>query len=379
VGKITLALTGATVKSQTITVNMTVSSSKPTISSIWPATLPLNGAASTITLRGTNFYSASVVKVQGVTTPLATTYDKTDSTVLWAVVPTSLLTTATTLKVLVSNPAPGGDSATADLKVGDIPKIDAVVNAASYSPGTVTAPDIATVSPGELVTIFGSNIGPTTPASMTVTGGFVDTTLSNVSVTVDGKDAPMIYVSQNQVTIQVPYEVAAGSAKQVILTNGTQGPANAQVTIATEAPGLFTADGSGIGQAAALNYNATTKQFTFNSSSNLAKIGDTVILYLTGEGNYDTTPPLMGGTTDTGYVITTLPATPPQSTPTVMIGGVDATASIAYAGPVQSSVTGLLQINVKIPTGSSTGNAVPVSVTIGGSSTQANVTLAVHP
>jgi uncharacterized protein (TIGR03437 family) len=214
---------------------------------------------------------------------------------------------------------------------------------------------------------------------MTVTGGFVDTTLSNVSVTVDGKDAPMIYVSQNQVTIQVPYEVAAGSAKQVILTNGTQGPANAQVTIATEAPGLFTADGSGIGQAAALNYNATTKQFTFNSSSNLAKIGDTVILYLTGEGNYDTTPPLMGGTTDTGYVITTLPATPPQSTPTVMIGGVDATASIAYAGPVQSSVTGLLQINVKIPTGSSTGNAVPVSLTIGGSSTQANVTLAVHP
>ncbi len=380
VGKITLALTGATVKAQTITVNLTVSSSKPTIASIWPGTHPVNGPASTITLRGTNFYSASVVKVQGVATALATTYDKTDSTVLWAVVPASLLTASATLKVLVSNPAPGGDSATADLKVGDIPKINAVVNAASYSPGTVTPPDTGTVSPGELVTIFGSNIGPTTPASMTVTGGFVDTTLSNVSVTVDGKDAPMIYVSDSQVTIQVPYEVAVGAAKQVILTNGVQGPANTQVTIAAAAPGFFTADGSGVGQAAALNYNATTKQFSFNSGSNLAKIGDTVVLYLTGEGSYDVAP-LMGGATDTGYVITTLPTPTPQLSPlpTVTIGGVDASAGVAYAGPMPGSITGLLQINVKIPVGSATGAAVPVAASISGVSTQSNITLAIHP
>ena len=40
---------------------------------------------------------------------------------------------------------------------------------------------------------------------------------------------------------------------------------------------------------------------------------------------------------------------------------------------------GLLQLNVTIPAGSTTGTAVPVTVTIGGNATQANVTLAIHP
>jgi uncharacterized protein (TIGR03437 family) len=43
---------------------------------------------------------------------------------------------------------------------------------------------------------------------------------------------------------------------------------------------------------------------------------------------------------------------------------------------------GVLQINVTVPTGSATGAAVPISVTAGGVSTQANqpnVTLSIHP
>jgi uncharacterized protein (TIGR03437 family) len=306
--------------------------------------LPVNGAAQTLTIYGTNFYSATVAKLLGVATTLATTPDKESSTFLTAVIPASLLTAPTTLRVLVSNPAPGGDSvATVNVMVANAAAIGAVVNAASYAPGSVSAPDIGMVSRGELVTIFGTNLGPPSPAPMSITaGGFVDTTsTSGVSVTVDSRPAPLIYVSENQISIQIPYEAVVGPSNVVSVTNGFNPPVTATVTVAATAPGLFTADGSGTGQAAALNYNAVTKLYTLNSSTNLAKIGDTVILYLTGEGVFDSAP-LLGGGSDTGFVIPPGLASTPQVNPlpTVMIGGIDASAGVAYAGPIVSSIIG---------------------------------------
>jgi uncharacterized protein (TIGR03437 family) len=46
---------------------------------------------------------------------------------------------------------------------------------------------------------------------------------------------------------------------------------------------------------------------------------------------------------------------------------------------VPGSILGVLQINVVVPLGSSTGLAVPVTVTIGGVMAQTNVTLNIHP
>jgi len=385
VGKITVVTSGSatTAKSQAITVDLTVSSLTPTITSVWPATLPVNGVAQTITIQGTNFYSATVAKVQGIATPLATTIFKDSSTVLQAVVPATFLTAPATLQVLVSNPAPGGDStSTVSVSVANTPVIAAIVNASSYATGTVTAPDLGTVSPGELVTVFGTNIGPVTPAPMALTGSFVNTTLGGVSVAVDGKAAPLIYASQNQLSLQIPYEVAVGSGKVVTVTNGANPPATATITVAATAPGLFTADGSGDGGAAALNYNSTTKLYSLNTATNLARIGDLVILYLTGEGIYDQAP-LLGGASDTGYVLLAPPAILPQLNPgpTVKIGGqvCDVTAAGFYAGPIPGSIMGLLQINVVVPAGSITGAAVPVTVTINGNQSQAGVTLGIHP
>jgi uncharacterized protein (TIGR03437 family) len=373
-GKITLALSGASLKSQTITVNVTVNSSAPTITSVWPNKLPLNGAAQTITIIGTNFYSASVAKVQGVATPLATTVFKDSSTLLEAVVPASLLTSAATLNVLVSNPAPGGDSAsTVPVTVGNAPSILGIVNAASFAAGPV--------SPGEIVTIFGSNIGPNNPAQMTITNGFVDQTLGGASVTVDAKPAPMVYVSQNQISIQIPYEVSLGANKAVVITNGVN-TANSTVTTAATAPGIFTANGSGAGQAAALTCNIATNVCALNSGTNLAKIGDIVVLYLTGEGIYNT-PPLSGGASDDGYIVPNGISPLPQMNPapTVTIGGqaADVTNLNFYAGPIPGSMLGLLQINAVVPVGASTGTTVPVVVSIGGNASQAGVTLAIHP
>jgi uncharacterized protein (TIGR03437 family) len=383
VGKITVATSGSatTAKSQSITVNLTVSTVPPTIVSIWPSTLPVNGPAQTITITGTNFYPTTVAKVKGVATALVTTTFKDSNSILQAVIPASLLLTAATLKVLVTNPAPGGDSATFDVTVGNTPTVTAMVNAASYSTGLVAGTDIATVSPGELATVFGNNIGPTTPATMSITAGVVDTSLSGVAVTVDGKAAPIIYASQNQLSIQVPYEVSLGINKTMKVTNGAAGSATATVTIAATAPGIFTADGSGAGGAAALNYSTSTKLYTLNTSTNLAKIGDVVILYLTGEGIYDAAP-LLGGISDTGFIVPlTVKTLPVVTAPVVKIGGqaADVTDVRFYAGPLPGSIMGLLQINVVIPAAAATGTNVPVLVTLGGVTSQAGVTIAIHP
>jgi uncharacterized protein (TIGR03437 family) len=201
---------------------------------------------------------------------------------------------------------------------------------------------------------------------------------------VDGKPAPIIYASSGQINIQIPYEASTGASKVVSLTNGAAPPVTTNILIAATAPGLFilTPDPAnpGGGQAAVLNYSTATQQYSLNSGSNPAKIGDTILLFLTGEGAY-LPAPAAPQTTNTGWIVTapTPPASLPQINPlpTVTIGG--SLASVKYAGPVVGSITGLMQINVVVPAASNTGAAVPLSVSIGGNATQSATTIAVHP
>lgn len=368
---ITVVASGASVtaKSQNILVSVLVQSTTPTIASIWPPVLPENAGPQTITIRGTSFYAATVVSIQGVPAPLATTV--LSPSALLAVVPSSLLTEGGVLNVTVQNPAPGGSSAADPITVANIPTLYGVFSSASYASGTI--------SPGELVTMFGSNIGPAIPATMSVIAGYASTSLGNVTVTIGGVSAPLLYVSANQVTAQVPYEVGLGAGQPVIVTYGLNPSANTTVTIAAVAPGIYTADGSGAGEAAAVNTGATSGLVTLNSNTNPANIGDTVTLFITGEGNYNLVP--LSGSTNTGYIIPAnlMPLPQISPLPTVHIGGVDASPGVSYAGPIPGSILGVLQINVVVPLGSATGQAVPVTVTIGGVTAQSNVTLNVHP
>jgi uncharacterized protein (TIGR03437 family) len=167
--------------------------------------------------------------------------------------------------------------------------------------------------------------------------------------------------------------VGIGLAKTIVVTNGANPAANGTIDIAATAPGIFTLDGSGSGQAAALNYDAVTTLFSENSGTNPVKVGQTVVLYLTGEGTYTTAiAPL------DGYIIpasiVTMPAL--DAVVAVTIGGQPAT--VGYAGPFIGGVIGVLQLNVVVPSHSA-GSAVPVVVTIGGNPAQSGVTIATKP
>ena len=364
-GKIVVVANGvaAANRTQNITVNLTVNPQTPTITSLWPSTVQANLGAATLTIRGTNFYAGTTVKA-GATVLSAPAPVLISPTQIQAVVPATMLTAAGAVNIIVSNPAPGGDSAPSTLTVSAAPVVQAIMNAASYASGTV--------SPGEIVSLFGTGIGPAAPVFMSsnTTPGFADTAIGALSVTIGGQAAPILYADPDQVTVQVPYSVTPGPNPQAVsVTNATPNPATGTVTIGTLAPGIFSADGSGSGQAAAIVTSGTTGAVTLNSQANPAHAGDAVSVYLTGEGDWLAAP-----VQHTGYIVpATLNPMPQMATlPAVTIGGT--AAAVTYAGPIPGSIIGLLQINATVPAGLTSGN-VPVVVTIGAMTTQANITI----
>jgi len=362
-GKITITATGTTAasKTQLVSVSMLVNSLSPTITSIWPPSVLVNTPAATVTLRGTGFQANSVVMIG--TQSLTTT--AVSSTVLLATVPPVLLSTPGVLNFYVANPAPGGSSPVIAFTVSATPTVQITVNAASAVAGTV--------SPGEIVTMYGQGIGPAASYSMqdADNNGFVDTNVAGYTVLIDSVPSPILYLSQNQVTVQVPYEVTVGLSKTIQISNGIS-LASGVVTIAATAPGIFSLDGSGLGQAAALNFSSTNQTYSLNGSSTPAHVGDTVILYMTGEGDYATAIPIR-----TGLLVPSAFTPMPQMSPlpAVTIGGQQ--AAVTYAGPVVGSLLGILQINATIPAGSATGVAVPMSIAIGTVNSQSGITLVI--
>ena len=373
-GKITLVTSSNGVsKTQTVVVNLTVNPLMPVVSSVWPAQIPVGSPDTEITVRGANYYAATTVTASGSATALKTTV--VGGSALQVIVPAALLAVAGTVNLTVTNPAPGGPAAPVGITVGNVSTITGITNAASSLPGAI--------SPGDIIAIYGQNIGPAAPAQMNIVGGFAQTSVGNVTITIDGQAAPSIYASSSQVNVQVPYTVtqgtaAQGKAKAVVLTSGSATPAQTNVDIVPAVPGIFTLNASGAGPALVLDFNAVNGAFSINSSTNPAAIGSTVVLFLTGEGDYASSV----YSTETGFIV---PLTPPVATgvypqlsplPVVTIGGVAATVN--YAGPIPGCILGLLQLNVVVPVGSSTGNAVPLVVSVGAVQAQANVTMAIH-
>ncbi len=213
--------------------------------------------------------------------------------------------------------------------------ISAVLNGASILSGPV--------SPGEIVVITGSGLGPAELVAATAANGIYSTQLSGTTVRFNAIPAPLIYTSATQVAAEVP-EMFLVSKAQVTVTFEGRTSAPVLIQVAASSPGIFTLDASGKGPAVALNQDGS-----LNTTSNPAKAGDVISLFATGLRQSD--GPL-----------------------TVMIGGE------AAIGPSTKSVSSgvFLQINATIPGDIQTGGAVPVVVAVGNTSSQAGVTIAVR-
>src|ERR1017187_9865236 len=82
-----------------------------------------------------------------------------------------------------------------------------VVNAASYGGGGVSA--------GEIVTIFGSALGPSILAQFSLVNNAIPLQLSGMTVTFDGVPTPVLYTSATAASVVVPYAVAGKSQTTV--------------------------------------------------------------------------------------------------------------------------------------------------------------------
>lgn len=261
------------------------------------------------------------------------------------------------------NTGPAGDC-----NLTGTPTVTGIVNAASFTPAA---------SPNGLVTVFYSGFtGVTTAAAgaSTFFAGRFPTELSCISVEFGGVRAPLTYAGPNQVNAQIPVNTPAGqTTTRLILNPGRPNEIRGTVlngpTVQAYAPALFTLNGQSVAaQSAAFNLIADPAVIP---TGRFARAGDVVILYGTGFGL--TTPVYQSGELPDAPAATSLPVT-------VSLGGITlapAPADVIYAGVSPGSVSGLYQINIRIPANAPAGN-LPVIVRINGQATQDNVTIPVQ-
>jgi uncharacterized protein (TIGR03437 family) len=234
-----------------------------------------------------------------------------------------------------------------------LPTVTSLVNGASFMQGPI--------SPGEVITLMGTDLGPATPATAQIdASGKLATQLGSVQVLVNGFLAPMVYASATQVSAVVPYEIANYTTAYTQVKYLGQSSNAVGLPVSSTAPGIFTQNSSGSGPGA---FNA---DFSLNGASNPVAKGGSVVFFLTGEGQL--TPPGVTGTINGAN-----PAAPVQHA-NVLIDGQG--ANYTYAGGITGVVEGIMQLNVQIPADARSGD-LPVVVTIGGKSSQSGVTVSV--
>ena len=229
-----------------------------------------------------------------------------------------------------------------------------VVNGANFQPA---------IAPNTWVSIKGGNLSGTTRVwdSDDFVSSALPTDIDNVSVTVNGTDAYVEYVSPGQLNVLMPVGLAPGAAQVQTYNFGL---ASAAVTVQVQdvAPAFFLqsdgmhvvathADGSLVGP------TSTT------TGATPAAPGETIVLYGTGFGVTNPAAP-------EGKLITTPLSL--ATLPTITIGGTG--SQVAFAGLIYA---GLYQINVTVPASSASGDA-PVLAMVGSTASLGTSLIAVQ-
>lgn len=272
-----------------------------------------------------------------------------------------------------------------------------IVGVTAVASAALSSAQPDTLAPGEIASLYAYGMG----SKDETTTGYQTTMAQGVSVTFNGIAAPIIALvtESYQLNLIVPSELPTSGTVQVALTTSAGTSANFPVTMSAAVPGIFlTTDPSNPkAQIAAAQFantvwivvpasTATALGIAQNCTASNASPteacgqpaapGDYVVLYVTGLG--EATPngkpggtPLATGTAAPSDGSTLYETT---ATPTVEIGGVSATPLFSGVSP---GFAGLYQINFQIPTGVPQGDAVPITVSMPGSTT-ASATIAIQ-
>ena len=235
-----------------------------------------------------------------------------------------------------------------------------VVNAASFAAGQ-------SVAPGSIVSAFGMSLaGSSAGAERTP----LPTTLGGSTFTFGNVDAALFFVSPGQANMQVPWELEGQRGAQLTATSGGVASTPYDVNLAPVAPGVFTMDQSGSGQAAALITGtgllaAPSSEF---ANARPARLGEFIEVFVTGLGPVSNTPP-------TGAVSPSEPLAVTQFEVTARIGGVEP-VPVRFAGLAPGFI-GLYQVNIQLVGDLPSGSQVELVLFVNG--VQSNtVTIAIE-
>jgi uncharacterized protein (TIGR03437 family) len=213
-----------------------------------------------------------------------------------------------------------------------VPPLACLGNGASFQP--------VAISPGEMVTLFGTGLGPEQGVQPQATlEGPYPTQASGVEVTFDGKPAPLLWVQDGQINTVAPWSLTPGQNTQVCVSYHNANANCLTWAVTQAAAGVFTVDGT---YALAINQDGS-----LNSAKNPAAVGTIVTVWATGLG------PIMPAQADGALVLLPLP----NNVYAISVGASDTVGencllacnwqpfTVEYAGPAPYLVAGATQIN----------------------------------
>ena len=226
------------------------------------------------------------------------------------------------------------------------PVVNAVVNAGSYSRNAAAR---------AIMSLFGTDLAPGTAFAASSP---LPVTLQGTTVTVTGsggvaREAGLFFVSAEQINFLIPAETPTGTARVSVTASGLQSQ-GFEVQIGNVAPGLFSANASGRGVAAAQ---------ALRIQDGGSRIREDVITFDTASSSYQAVPLDLGTEQDQVFLI--LYGTGIRG---VSAGGVSVTiggeaVAVQYAG-LQGDFVGLDQVNLgPLPRSLSGRGEVPVVLT----------------
>ncbi len=241
---------------------------------------------------------------------------------------------------------------------------DPVLNAASFMTGIP-------ITAGELISIFGTNLASQPAQADTIP---ISTNLGKVSVTINGVDAPLLYVSQQQINAEVPWESIpagmTGSVPVVVTANGVSSTAT-MMPVGAFSPGVFTINNHAVAIIATSTTDprygtlAAPPGSIAHLTTNRAHPGDVLEVLATGVGQVN--PPGITGNNSITEKRKTV------ATPVVLIGG--SSAHISFSG-LSPQFVGVYQLNVVVPQ-IDASDTVPLQIQMGGITSPATSTIAV--
>ncbi len=188
------------------------------------------------------------------------------------------------------------------------------------------------VAPGELITLFGANIGPSAPVTADLSSGLAPTQLGGVQVMVLNSPVPILYAQQDQINAIVPFSPAvsdsAPNALGITVNNSAAASDPANLGFVYADPEAFVS----ASYAAALNQDGTV-----NSQTNPADAGSTISVFATGLGGFD--PPLTDGSV----------VKKPVSMDNLLVLYNGAPITVTYSGQAPMLVAGVSQVNFVLP------------------------------